>query len=107
MVLTSRETPGRREVGGATLGRRGGASVSAAADSLGPAEPLGEVVDSDERVAVTGDALRGALACVEDGGVVAPSELLPDRGQARVGELAGQVHRHLPRPRDAARARGG
>ena len=42
---------------------------------------------------------------VQDGGVVLAAEGAADLGQGGVGELAGEVHGHLPREGDGLGAR--
>ncbi len=41
---------------------------------------------------------------VHDRGVIAPAKAAADLGQAAAGQLLGQIHRHLARPRDGAHA---
>src|SRR5262245_13342592 len=41
---------------------------------------------------------------VDDGGVIAPAELAADLWERGVGELTGEVHRHLSRVDDVLRA---
>ena len=53
---------------------------------------------------VLADEARDLVLRVDHRGVVAPTELLADHRQRRVGELAREVHRHLAGIRDCLRS---
>src|SRR5438128_9211509 len=62
----------------------------------------------DERYRLANVVLLGhpflyQLARVQHGAVIAPAKGLADFIQRRLGELARQIHRHLPRKGDAGR----
>ncbi len=63
-------------------------------------DPRGEVLHEVVHSPVLLDHPRDLRVRVEDGRVVAAAELLADLRERRVGELAGEVHRHLPRVGD-------
>src|SRR3954470_18305912 len=69
--------------------------------------PFGQRPNRFGGLGIGSDALGGAPAGVQDGGVVASSEGAADGGQALAGVLAGEVHGDLARPGDARGAAGG
>src|SRR4051812_42226171 len=74
--------------------------------SAGVREAAFEVAHEGLGGGVGGDALAGAPAGVHDRCMVAPAEATADRRQRRARMLAREVHRDLPRPREARVARG-
>src|SRR5438045_8224092 len=67
-------------------------------------DPSGQLLHEVVHRAVLANHARDFRGGVNDGGVVAPAELLADLGQRRVGELAREVHRDLARVDDVLRA---
>src|SRR5436190_23557405 len=76
-------------------------SVGAVA-SEGVGEPLGGIV----RDGVGRNALAGSADRIQHRGVVATSELAPDRWKTGVRQLPRQEHRQLAWPRHPSRAAG-
>ena len=71
------------------------------------AQPLGEGVDSLQRVGILGHALRGTAAGVDHGGVVAAPNSRPMAGRLASVSSRDEVHGELAGPGDARGARGG
>src|SRR5262249_5754808 len=63
-----------------------------------------ELFHSLTRPGVVKQSLTGASPRVQNGGVVTPAEVSPDRWQGLARELTGEIHRDLSRPSDVRRA---